>query len=363
MGRVSAAAGGSSFFIPSSPTSAPSAPAIRYGSALAAALSSEGPMAFEDIKKRLRLPLIAAPMFRVSGPDLVVAACRSGVIGAFPTANVRSAAELDDWLSRIERDLAMGDRPAPFAPNLIIRQARLKEDLACLIRHKVEMVITSVGSPEPVIAPLHDIGALVFADIASLRHAEKAIAAGVDGLVLLTAGAGGQTGWVNGFAFVRAVRSMFDGPIVLAGGISDGHALWAAEVLGADLAYMGTKFIATRESLAPERYKEMLVASEFDDILLTRAFTGLETNMLRPSIAAAGLDPANLPEDIAAENANELYGGGSSSGPKRWTDIWSAGHSVSGVARVQSVAALVEATAAEYEAARAATRLLVQHNK
>lgn len=315
-----------------------------------------------SLAARLSLPLIAAPMFRVSGPDLVIAACRNGVIGAFPTANVRSVEELDQWLSRIEGALAEADGPvAPFCANLIIRQARLKEDLACLVRHKVELVITSVGSPEVAVGPLHDIGALVFADIASVRHAEKALAAGADGLILLTAGAGGQTGWANGFAFVRAVRAIFDGPIVLAGGVSDGHALWAAEALGADLAYMGTKFIATRESMASEGYKQMLVDSRLDDVLLTKAMTGLETNILRPSVIAAGLDPANLPTDTAAERANELYGGGSANkGPKRWTDIWTAGHSVSGVGAILSVAELIAETRAEYDEARRATARRLQ---
>jgi nitronate monooxygenase len=165
-----------------------------------------------------------------------------------------------------------------------------------LLRHKPEMVITSVGSPAPVLKPLHDAGALVFADVASIRHAERAVKAGADGLVLLTAGAGGQTGWLNPFVFVRAVRAFFDGPIVLAGGISDGHALRAAKALGCDLAYMGTKLIATRESMADPRHKAMLVASSADDILLTTAFTGLQTNMLPPSIEAAGLDPDDLPQ-------------------------------------------------------------------
>jgi nitronate monooxygenase len=310
-----------------------------------------------SLAAHLRLPLIAAPMFRVSGPDMVVAACKNGVIGAFPTANVRSVEELDQWLGRIEGALASAGGPvAPYCANLIIRQARLKDDLACLVRHKVELVITSVGSPEVAVGPLHDIGALVFADIASVRHAEKALAAGADGLILLTAGAGGQTGWANGFAFVRAVRALFDGPIVLAGGVSDGHALWAAEALGADLAYMGTKFIATRESMAADGYKQMLVDCRLDDVMLSKAFTGLETNTLRPSVVASGLDPANLPTDIAADKANELYGGGSTNtGPKRWTDIWSAGHSVSGVEAITGVAELVAKTRAEYDEARRAT--------
>ncbi|HYX03919.1 MAG TPA: nitronate monooxygenase, partial [Reyranella sp.] len=244
------------------------------------------------LKSRLRLPLIAAPMFLVSGPALVKAACRAGVIGAFPTANCRTLEELEAWLADIGQDLKRaadesGRKPAPLCPNLIVHRSnpRLADDLAAVLRHEPEMVITSVGSPQPVMKPLKDAGCLVLADVASVRHAEKAVAAGVDGLVLLTAGAGGQTGWVNPFAFVRAVRSSWDGIVVMAGGMSDGQAIAAAETLGCDLAYMGTKFIATRESLAKDAYKAMLVSSRLDDVLLTRAFTGLETNMLRPSIA------------------------------------------------------------------------------
>ncbi len=319
----------------------------------------------EKLAKRLRLPLIAAPMLRVSGPDIVVAACINGVIGAFPVANSRSLEQLDEWLIDIKArlDAARLENPsrviAPFCPNLIIRRAQVREELACLVRHKVEMVITSVGSPEVAVGPLHDIGCVVFADVATLRHAEKAIATGVDGLILLTAGAGGQTGWMNPFAFVRAVREMFDGPIVLAGGVSDGHVLWTARVLGCDLAYMGTKFIATHESMAEPEYKQMLVESSMDDVLLTRAFTGLDTNMLRPSIVAAGLDPANLPERVTIEAANQIHGTGGS-GPKRWRDVWSAGHSISGVGRIQSAAELIDQTAKEYEAAKHETLRILQ---
>ncbi len=302
---------------------------------------------------RLALPLIAAPMLRVSGPDLVTAACRAGVIGAFPTANARSVEELGGWLVEIRARLEAAERHAPICPNLIVRQPRFADDLACLVRHRVEMVITSVGSPLAAIAPLHDVGCLVFADVASLRHAEKAIEAGVDGLILLTGGAGGSTGWANPFAFVRAVRDMFEGPIVLAGGISDGAALWAARALGCDLAYMGTRFIATTESLASAAYREMLVNCTLDDVLLTKAFTGMEANMLRPSIIAAGLDPDTLDERASQALARERFGGGARrDGPKRWADIWSAGHSVCGVRQVSDVASLVHEIAAEYEAAR-----------
>lgn len=303
--------------------------------------------------QRLRLPLIAAPMFQVSGPQLVIAACRAGVIGAFPTANCRTAEELDDWLTAIEA--ALGPQSAPYCPNLIIRHTAMPGQLEVLLRHRVELVITSVGSPAPVIEPLHAIGCKVFADVASLRHAQRALDAGADGLVLLSAGAGGQTGWANGFAFVRAVRRFYDGPIVLAGGLSDGQALWAARALGCDLGYMGTRFIATAESLAPPEYRQMLVDSELDDVLLSSAFTGLPANMLRPSVAAAGLDPDALPADLGVEGARRLFGAGGSAA-QRWTQIWSAGHSVSGVTAVGSVADLIDQTAREYQAARAFSR-------
>jgi len=299
-------------------------------------------------------------MFLVSGPALVTAACRAGVIGSFPTANCRTVEELEAWLAGMVDDAKRsadtdGRAPAPWCPNLIVHRSnpRVPDDLAAVLRHRAEIVITSVGSPEPVMKPLKDAGCLVLADVASVRHAEKAVAAGVDGLVLLTAGAGGQTGWANPFAFVRAVRAFWDGIVVMAGGMADGHAVAATRALGCDLAYMGTKFIATRESLAKDAYKQMLVSSRLDDVLLTRAFTGLETNMLRPSIEAAGLDPDNLPArgkiDISKDiNAAERE----RPDARRWKDIWSAGHSVSGVADVPTVAELIERTAGEYDAAR-----------
>jgi nitronate monooxygenase len=315
-------------------------------------------------RDRLSLPLIAAPMFLVSGVELVVAACRNGVIGSFPTVNCRSPEQLDGWLGEIESRLRRhmdetGKPAAPICANLIVHRsnARLEQDLQVLLRYKPEMVITSVGSPAAVLKPLHDAGAIVFADVASIRHAERAVAAGADGLVLLTAGAGGQTGWLNPFVFVRAVRAFFDGPLVLAGGISDGHALRAAQALGCDLAYMGTKFIATRESMADIRYKEMLVASSADDILLTTAFTGLQTNMLRPSIEAAGLDPDDLPARGAIDIAKDIDIGARENRPKRWKDIWSGGHSTSGVTEVLSVDEMIARTVAEYEAASALVRI------
>jgi nitronate monooxygenase len=297
----------------------------------------------EPIRSRLRLPLIAAPMLRVSGPNLVIAACRAGIVGAFPTVNARGAEDLDSWLTTIERAAARSEVPvAPHCPNLIVRQPTLAEHLDVLLRHRVEMVITSVGSPASVIGPLHEVGTTVLSDVATLKHARKAVAGGADGLVLLTAGAGGQTGWLNPFAFVRAVRAFYAGTIVLAGGIADGYALAAALVLGCDLAYMGTRFIATRESLASVEYKSMLVASNLDEIVTTSAFTGLPTNMLRPAIAAAGLDPNRLDEQVTVADAERMYGGkGSGPGPQRWRDVFSAGHSVSGVDLVRSVTELV----------------------
>jgi nitronate monooxygenase len=324
-------------------------------------LPTNDPLArFHD---RLALPLVAAPMFLVSGVDLVAAACCNGVIGAFPTVNCRSPEQLEGWLREIEDRLrrhadAHGTAAAPMCPNLIVHRSnpRLNDDLNVLLRHGCEMVITSVGSPEAVVRPLHSAGVLVFADVASVRHAERAIAAGADGLVLLTAGAGGQTGWLNPFAFVRAVRAMFAGPIVLAGGISDGHALRAAQALSCDLAYMGTKFIATRESMADERYKAMLVESSADDILLTAAFTGLQTNMLKRSIVAAGLDPDNLPTRGDIDIAKDIDIVARETRPKCWRDIWSAGHATSGVTEVLSVAGLIARTQAEYRATDARAR-------
>jgi nitronate monooxygenase len=294
-------------------------------------------------------------MFLISGVELVSAACASGVIGAFPTVNCRSVEELDGWLTEIEGRLREHNA-APICPNLVVHRsnARLGDDLKVLLRHRPEIVITSVGSPAPVLKPLHDAGTIVLADVATIRHAERALEAGADGLVLLTAGAGGQTGWLNPFSFVRAVRKFFSGPIVLAGGVSDGRALRAAEVLGCDLAYMGTKFIATRESMADERHKRMLVESSADDILLTTAFTGLQTNMLKPSIVAAGLDPGDLPARGVIDIGKDIDVAAREAIPKRWRDIWSAGHSTSGVTDVPDVAELVARTMAEYRASEPA---------
>ena len=307
----------------------------------------------KSIAGRLRIPLIVAPMLRVSGPQLVIAACAAGAIGAFPVANARDSKTLDKWLDRISGAAADVVGPvAPHCPNLVMRHTSVSEHIDVLVQHRVEMVITSVGSPRPAVGPLHGVGCTVFADVATLEHARKAIDAGVDGLVLLSAGAGGHTGWMNPLAFVRAVRQFYDGPIVLGGGVSDGTALRAAEVLGADLAYMGTHFVAATESMAPADYRDLLVASELDDVILTRAFSGLPANMLRPAIINAGLDPDRLDETVDVATAEELVGGKrSGQGPQRWTEIYSSGHSVSGVHRIAPAADLVARIAHDYHRA------------
>lgn len=293
------------------------------------------------LAQRTALPLIAAPMTGVSGPDLVAAACRNGVVGSFPTHNAGSAGELDAWLGSLMEQLPRVGGVAPVAPNLVVHpsNARLEDDVDLLVAHGVELVITSVGSPAPVVGRLHDAGCAVLADVASLRQAEKAIALGVDGLVLLTAGAGGQTGQANPFAFVRAVREIFDGVVVAAGGISDGRSVFAAEVLGADLAYMGTQFIATTESLASSEYREALVRSTMDDVRLTSEVSGLPASLL-----AEWLDQ----REAVAVSAGDFQEERLTANP----DMWSAGHSVSGVRDVPDVATLVARVRAQYAQAR-----------
>lgn len=294
-------------------------------------------MLTSELRDRLRLPLIAAPMTAVSGPELVIAACRGGVIGSFPAHNARTTEELDAWLTRIAA--ALDADAAPVAPNLVVHRSnpRLADDVACLARHRVPLVITSVGSPAAALGPLRDAGCLVFADVASMRHVDRALALGVDGLVLLTAGAGGQTGWHNPLAFLRAVRREYTGPVVLAGGIADGTALLAAQVAGADLAYMGTKFIATEESMAGAEYRDALVAATLDDVTQTSGPTGLPANLLSGKVdptAGAG-QPAGFRFDVIAGA----------------TKVWAAGHSVCGVDAVLGVAELIERTRREYLAA------------
>lgn len=296
---------------------------------------------------RLAIPVIAAPMTSVSGPDLVIGACRNGVIGAFPTHNAESPAQLEVWLRRMSAALSPSD--APVAANLVVHSsnARRDSDLDCLVRHGIELVITSVGSPRPVIAPLHGIGATVYADVASLEHAWRALDAGADGLVLLTAGAGGQTGWANPFAFVRAVRERFDGPVVLAGGISDGRSILAAEVLGADLAYLGTRFIATRESSADDDYRTALVTSTLDDVRLSTRVGGIPASLL-----ACWLDAQD--DDLTTESSfrqDRLISN---------RTAWSAGHSVSGIHEISTVDNVIAALATQYRLARSGEQLVTK---
>ena len=305
------------------------------------------------ISSQLSLPAIAAPMFLVSGPELVAACCSNGVIGSFPTINARSTDVLESWLASLEDAKTQHPHWAPVAANLVVHKTnpRLQDDVDLLVKYQTPIVITSVGNPKDVVDAVHSYGGQVYADIVTIRHAEKAIASGVDGLILLCAGSGGQTGWANPFAFTRAVRAMFDGLIVLAGGITDGVAIRAAQMLGADLVYMGTRFIAASESMAQDAYRHMLVDAKMDDVLLTRAFTGLDANMLIPSIQAAGLDPDNLPvrEHGSVEVTTDLNP--DMQHKKRWKDIWSAGHGVGGIQTVSSAKTIIDQLKAEYTSA------------
>lgn len=321
-------------------------------------------ISLDPLLPRLRLPLIAAPMLRVSGVDLTAQACINGVIGSFPTVNAREPAELDSWMRQIAERCARAEGPtAPVCPNVLMRSdpQKLDADVDVLVSHRVEMVLASVGSPAKYVRKLHDVGCFIWADVGSLRHVERALEAGVDGLILLSAGAGGQTGWINGLSFVRAVRKFYDGPLALAGGISDGQALLAAQVLGCQLGLMGTRFIATEEAMAVDGYKQMLVDSTLDDVLLTKSISGIDANFLRPSIVNCGLDPDEVVMPVSKERAREMFSAyaGQMRGPKRWVDLWSAGHTVSAVDRTCTVAELVAELEREYDAARAASRAII----
>jgi nitronate monooxygenase len=306
-------------------------------------------MPLPDIfRGRLSLPVIGAPMFLVSQPELVIAQIRAGVVGCFPTLNARPLAQLEDWLAQIGAAAAPG--AAPFGANLILHKSnpRLQDDLALVIKHKVPLVITSVGDPTPVVAQVHAYGGIVFHDVISLKHARKAMAAGVDGLILVCAGAGGHAGTLSPFAFTAEVRRIFSGTIVLAGAISLGSQIKAAQVMGADLAYMGTRFIATAEAHAVEAYKQMIVAAGTSDVTYTPYFSGVAANYLTASITANGFDPDNVrgPREGAALDLH-----GDDKGPKAWRDIWSAGQGSAAIDDVPSVAALVARLKWEYEAA------------
>jgi nitronate monooxygenase len=299
---------------------------------------------FDELVAVLRVPVIAAPMTGVSSLELMAAASAAGIGASFPVHNAGTVVELDRWLGELAAPGAAA-AAGPVIPNLVVHRTNtlLAEELAVVVRHGVPAVITSVGSPRDVVGPLHDAGILVLSDVASLRHADRAVAAGADGLVLLSAGAGGQTGWANPLAFVRAVRSWWDGPLVLAGGVVDGASVLAAQVAGYDLVYMGTPFIATTESAAAPAYREAVVRASMDDIEILHA-TGLASSMIRSP--DAGVPASDAPPTTAYDAAILRASGGPAT-------RFSAGHSVVGVDAVVPVAELVARVAREYDAARA----------
>jgi nitronate monooxygenase len=309
---------------------------------------------FADLRASLRLPIAVAPMFLVSGPEIVTAAARSGVVGAFPAPNARTIDVFEEWLERITgelklmRDSQVEGATQVWAQNLVVHSTydRLDAELALLQKYRPPIVITALGSPKRTIEAVHDYGGLVLADVNSVELAHKAAEAGADGLALVSAGAGGHTGQMAGFAFVPAVREFFDGILILAGAIGDGRAVRAAEILGADLSYMGTRFIACEESVAFDPYKQMVVDCDYTDLMLSNSFSGAHAYYLRPSVVAAGLDPDNLPK----KDGMDLTG--SETKVKAWKDVWSAGHGVGTVHKVEPLADIVDRIDEEYRAAR-----------
>jgi nitronate monooxygenase len=308
----------------------------------------------EVLQGRLRLPLIGSPMFIVSTPKLVAAQCKAGIVGSFPALNARPQPLLDEWLSELTEELAAYQRAnpyaqvAPYAVNQIVHRSndRLEQDMAACVKHKVPIIITSLRPPTEVVQAVHGYGGVVFHDVINLRHAEKAAAQGVDGIIAVCAGAGGHAGTLSPFALVKQIREVYAGTIILSGAMSTGADVLAACALGADLAYLGTRFIATAEANASDEYRQMLVESRAEDIVYTSLFSGVFGNYLRGSVVRAGLDPENL----AAGNKDTMnFGGGAAA--KAWKDIWGAGQSVSGIHDVPSVAELVDRMATEYQSA------------
>lgn len=300
-----------------------------------------------SLKRSLKLPVIASPMFIVSGPDLVIAECLSGVLGAFPSLNARTVEQFDEWLTRIKA--AVGERP--YAVNLIVHNSnvRLLADLELCAAHKVPVVITSLRPPTEVVAAVHKYGGLVLHDIINIKHAQKAIGEGVDGLIAVCAGAGGHAGRLSPFALLPELRQFYDGILVLAGAISKGEHVLAAEAMGADFAYMGTRFIATQEANALPAYKDCIVGSKGEEIVYTSLFSGVHGNYLARSVREAGMDPDNLPE---ADKSKMNFGSGSNAAKKVWKDIWSAGQGVGSIHDIPGVATLVARLKQEYDAAR-----------
>jgi nitronate monooxygenase len=316
------------------------------------------PMTLPALFDRLRLPVIGSPLFLVSGPELVIAQCKAGIVGSFPTLNARPQTMLDEWLHQITEALATHnrdhpDRPAaPFAVNQIVHKSndRLEADLATCAKWQVPLTITSLGARADLNDAVHGWGGIVLHDVINDRFARKAIEKGADGLIPVCTGAGGHAGTLSPFAFVQELREWFDGPIALSGSIANGGAVLAAQAMGADLAYIGSPWIATEEANAPDGYKQGIVAGSADDIVYTNLFTGVHGNYLRGSIEAAGLDPENLPQsDPSAMN----FGSGGNTEAKAWRDIWGSGQGVGAVKAVETVAVRVDRMEAEYRAAKA----------
>ena len=307
-----------------------------------------------SLQERLRLPAVASPMFIVSNPDLVIAQCKAGIVGSFPALNARPAEELEVWLERITEELdawnqANPDQPAaPFAVNQIVHKSnnRLEHDLEMCVKYKVPIVITSLGARVDVNEAIHSYGGLVFHDIINNFFAKKAIEKGADGLIAVSAGAGGHAGTQSPFALVQEIREWFDGPVLLSGSIAKGDAILGAQAMGADLAYIGSAFIATDEANADERYKQSIVDSSASDIIYSNLFTGVHGNYLRSSIEAAGLDPNDLPE---SDPSKMDFGDGSS---KAWKDIWGSGQGIGAIKKIGPASELIERLKQEYSSAR-----------
>ena len=315
-------------------------------------------MALPPILSSLRLPVIGSPLFIISGPELVIAQCKAGIVGSFPALNARPQALLDEWLHRITEELAAHnrahpDRPAaPYAVNQIVHKSndRLDQDMATCAKWQVPITITSLGAREDLNAAVHAWGGITLHDVIDDRFARKAIEKGADGLIPVAAGAGGHAGRLSPFAIVQEIRQWFDGPVALSGSIANGGAVLAAQAMGADLAYIGTPFIATEEANADQGYKDGVVAGRASDIVYSNLFTGVHGNYLRQSIENAGLDPDNLP---AGDYKTMNFSQGNSPKAKAWRDIWGSGHGIGVVDRVEPVAARVERMIGEYEAAKA----------
>jgi nitronate monooxygenase len=310
------------------------------------------------LRTRIRLPVIGAPLFIISSPELVIAQCKAGVIGSFPALNARPAHLLGEWLRRVTNELKEHDErhprqvSAPFAVNQIVHKSndRLNQDIDYCVKYRVPIVITSLGAREDVNRAVHSYGGIVLHDVINQTFARKAIEKGADGLILVAAGAGGHAGTLSPFAFVAETRQWFDGPIALSGAIGTGNAILAAEAAGADLAYIGSAFIATNEANASPAYKQGIVDGSAEDIVYTNLFTGVHGNYLRPSIVAAGLDPDNLP---SSDPTKMNFGSGGPSSAKVWRDIWGSGQGIGSMSRVEPVAAFVDRLPREYAAARA----------